>query len=323
MPDRASWAFIAWAPYGRRSETLARELDARMYFIHNLRFQEPFYAPLKYLIQTVRTARTLVRTRPRVVFVQNPPFICGLVVYSYCRFFGAHYVLDHHSDAFSRRWQWALPIQKFLARHAVTNLVTNVHWLESVRSWPAEAFILEDALPEFSDVAVRTLSCGYNIVFINTFADDEPLDAVLAAAAQLSSVNVYITGNKSRKPIEYYADLAPNIVFTDFLPDREYFGLLTAADAVMALTSRDYTLQGGGFEAVALGKPLITSDWPYLRRLFAKGTVYVDNSPAGIRDGIVRMQAAQEAMKKEMSAYAIEKRNEWRLRLHELLAMLR
>ena len=34
----------------------------------------------------------------------------------------------HHSTAFARVWDWALPIQKFLAQHAVTNIVTNQHW---------------------------------------------------------------------------------------------------------------------------------------------------------------------------------------------------
>src|SRR5689334_9098297 len=101
------WIFIAWAPYGRRSELLAGELGAKLYFIHYLKFKVPIYAPLKYALQSARTLQVLLAERPSAVFVQSPPFVCGLVVYLYCRLAGARYVLDHHTDSFSHRWSWA------------------------------------------------------------------------------------------------------------------------------------------------------------------------------------------------------------------------
>jgi glycosyltransferase involved in cell wall biosynthesis len=315
--------FIAWAPHGRRSELLARELGVAVYFIHYLKFQVPYYAPLKYILQSIRTLQVLFAERPEVVFVQNPPFVCSLVVYLYCYLAGAKFVIDHHTDAFSARWAWARSIQRFLARRAITNLVTNQHWADMLQAWSAPAFILPDpfvVLPEGDDLTVKP---GFNVVFINTFAPDEPLEAVLDAASQLPAVHFYITGDVKKNPAGFLAKLPQNVTFTGFLPDSQYFGLLRAVQAVMALTTRDYTLQGGGCEAVSLGKPLITSDWPYLHELFAKGTVYVPNDGHGIRDGVLAMQHQYQDLAKEIVVFRQDRRREWDKRfakLQELIA---
>lgn len=322
MTETDRWIFIAWAPHGRRSELLAKELAAKLYFIHYLKFQTPHYAPFKYALQTLKTFQVLFAERPKVVFVQSPPFVCSLMVYLYCRLTGAKFVLDHHSASFASVWDWALGIQKFLARHAITNLVTNQHWVDIVRAWSADIFILPDpfvALPEGEDFPVKP---GFNVVFINTFAPDEPLDAVLGAAAQLPEVHFYITGNTKKKPASFFANISANVTFTNFLPDSQYFGLLRAAQAVMALTTRKYTLQGGGCEAVSLGKPLITSDWPYLRELFAKGTVYVPNSSDGIRAGIEVMQKKYKELEKEIVHFRQERRREWDTHFAQLKKMV-
>ena len=322
MSRANSWIFIAWAPHGRRSELLAGQLQVKMHFIHYLKFQAPFYAPVKYILQSVRTLAVLFAERPEVVFVQNPPFICSLVVYLYCRLAGARFVIDHHSDSFSSRWKWAGWIQRFLARRAITNLVTNQHWADILCEWSARSFILPDPFVVLPLGADMTLQPGFNVVFINTFAPDEPIEAVIAAASQLPDVHFYITGNRKKKPDSFFENLPANVTFTGFLPDSQYFGLLRAAHAVISLTTRDYTLQGGGCEAVSLGKPLITSDWPYLRELFAKGTIYVPNSSDGIRDGIRSMQQRYRELEQEIVTFRQDRRREWDTCFARLKAMI-
>lgn len=322
MSNSNRWVFIAWAPRGRRSESLARETGAKLYFIHYLKFQTPLYAPAKYVMQAVRTFQVLLHERPSVIFVQNPPFVCSLVVYLYCLISGARFVLDHHSAAFSHVWDWALPIQKFLSRRAVTNLVTNQYWANKVQAWSADAFVLADPLPALSEGQDFVVESDFNLVFINTFASDEPLEAVLEAASQLPDVHFYITGDTNRKPASFFANLPPNVTFTGFLPDGQYVGLLRAAKAVMALTTRDHTLQCGGFEAMSLGKPLITSDWPYLLELFARGTVYVPNSADGIRDGIVLMRKRYKDLGREMIVFREDTGREWDARFAQLRQMI-
>jgi glycosyltransferase involved in cell wall biosynthesis len=305
------------------SQTFAREVGGQLRCIHYLRFQWKANAPLKYVLQALRTLQVLFAERPAAVHVQNPPFVSGLVVYLYCLLSGARFVLHYHSAAFGRAWDWALPLQKFLARRAVANIVTNQHWADVVRSWGGRALVMVDPfldLPEGEPFAVKE---GFNVAFVGTFAPDEPLEEVLQAARLLPQVNFYITGDTRKRPASFFAAAPANVTFTGFLdPNRQYPGLLRAADAVMVLTTRDHTLQLGGCEAVAVGRPLITSDWPYLREVFPKGTVYVSASAESIRDGILAAQARQSELAREVIALRGESRQEWDTRLRQLQTMV-
>lgn len=316
---RSSWMAVAWAPYSRMSDTFARELRGKLFCIHYLRFQSPLHAPFKYVLQALRTLQVLMRERPTAVHVQTPPFVCGLVVLLYCRLVGARYVLHYHSAAFASIWGWALPVQRFLARHAATNIVTNEHWAAVVRGWGGHSLVMVDPfldLPEGVSFPVRP---GFNLAFVSTFAPDEPTAAVLQAATLLPEVNFYITGNLQKLRAELRAQAPPNVIFTGFLdPYREYPGLLRAADAIMVLTTRDHTLQLGGCEAIAVGKPLITSDWPYLRQVFAGGAVYVADSAESIREGILALRQHYEELQRETLALRATRRHEWDARLRQL-----
>jgi glycosyltransferase involved in cell wall biosynthesis len=321
--DRSDWLAISWAPYSRMSETFARELRGKLRCIHYLRFQSKPHAPLKYPLQAVRTLQILFKERPAAVHVQNPPFVSGLVVYFYCLLSGAKFVLHYHSAAFGRAWDWALPIQRFLARRATANIVTNQHWADIVRSWGAEALVMVDPFLDLPAGQPFAVERGFNVAFVSTFAPDEPLDAVLQAAALLPQVRFYITGDTRKRPASFFAGAPENVTFTGFLdPNSQYPGLLRAADAIMVLTTRDHTLQLGGCEAVASGKPLITSDWPYLREVFPKGTVYVGDSAESIRDGILAVQARYEQLAREIVTLRQESRREWDMRLNQLQDMV-
>ena len=320
--ENTSWTLIAWWPHSRRGEAFARALGGKLHCIHYLRSQSPLYAPLKYALQTIRTWQVLFTERPKVVYVQNPPFVCGLTVYFYCRVTGAQFVLDHHSAAFARVWAWALPVQKFLARRAVTNIVTNRHWADIIHSWDSQALIMGDPFLELPQGEPFPLKAGFNIAFVSTFASDEPLEAVVKAAAQLPDVHFYITGDSSRKPPSFFNSLPSNVTCTGFLPDARYLGLLRNVDAIMALTTRDHTLQLGGCEAVSLCQPLITSDWPFLKEFFPKGTIYAANTIEGIRDGVLAMHKESRRLKEEMVTFREAMRREWEIqfaRLNELV----
>ena len=312
------WAFIAWSPHSRRSEVFAKAFGGKLHCIHYLRFQSPLYAPAKYVLQGLRTWQVLLTEHPRVVHVQNPPFVCGLVVYLYCRFTGAQFVLDHHSAAFARAWDWAVPVQKFLAQRAITNIVTNQHWANLIGSWNAHALIMGDPFLALPPGEMFHVEPGFNIAFVGTFAPDEPLEAALEAAARLPSVHWYITGDARRKPKSFFDTLPTNVSCTGFLPDAQYVGLLQAVDAVMVLTTRDHTLQLGGCEAVAAGQPLITSNWPFLQDFFSKGTIYVANTADGICNGVLAMQQEKGRLEDEMARFRDAARREWAAQFAQL-----
>ena len=306
-----NWLVIAWAPYSRRSETFARELGGKLYCIHYLRFQSPIYAPLKYILQAVRTLQVLFKERPQAIHVQNPPFVCGLVVHLFCLIMGAQFVFDHHSAAFSGAWTWALPIQRYLARRAATNIVTNQHWADIVLSWGAQPSVMVDPFLELPQGAAFDVGKKFSVGFVSTFAPDEPLDAVVKTAMLLPEIQFYITGDHRRVAEGFLESLPVNVTCTGFLPNEQYIGLLRAVDAVMVLTTRDHTLQLGGCEAISVGKPLITSDWAFLREIFSRGTVYVSNSAESIRDGVLLMRERCTELEKEMIAYRQDCRQEW------------
>lgn len=181
--------------------------------------------------------------------------ICGLVVSFYCYFTGARFVFDHHSAAFGHAWDWALPIQKLLARRAVTNIVTTQHWAEVVRSWGAHALVMGDPHLELPPGQEFFVGPGFNIAFISTFSSDEPLEAVLQAAKELPQIHFYITGDAKRKPKSFHNSLPANVTCTGFLPDAQYIGLLRAVDAIMVLSTRDHTLQMGVVNLYRLDNP--------------------------------------------------------------------
>lgn len=316
---RSSWVAVAWAPYSRRSEMFARELEGKLHCIHYLTFQSPLHAPVKYVLQAIRTLQILFKERPDAVHVQNPPFVCGLVVHVYCMMTGARFVTEHHSAAFDPAWDWARPLQRFVARRAVTNIVTSDHWAGIMHGWGARALVMHDPFLELPEGAPYPLAEGFNVVFVGTFADDEPIEEVVQAAARNPDVNLYITGNLRNAP-PGLVDAAPdNVVFTGFLDmNREYLGLLRAADAVMVLTTRDNTLQLAGCEAIAVGKPLITSDWAYLRDLFEEGAVFVDPSAESIAAGVREVRARHAELAESIGPFRGARHREWEERLTRL-----
>lgn len=313
------WLALSWAPYSRMSQTFARELGGKLHCIHYLRFQSPPHAPIKYIMQALRTLVVLFKERPRAVHVQTPPFVAGLVVDLYCRLSGAKFVLHYHSAAFAKIWDWALPFQKYIARRATTNIVTNSHWAGVVNSWGGHTLVMLDPFLDLPDSEPFQVKPGFGVAFVSTFAEDEPLDAVLQAAELLPDVNFYITGDKRKKPASFFEKAPDNVTFTGFLdPDKQYPGLLRAVDAVMVLTTRDFTLQLGGCEATAVGKPLVTSDWPYLHEVFPKGTVYVTDTAESIRDGIIKIKQDYERLSEEIIDLRQESQQEWKFRLNQL-----
>jgi len=322
--QRSGWVAIAWAPYSRRSEMFARELGGTLHCIHYLRFRSPPHAPVKYLLQALRTLHVLFRDRPLAVHVQNPPFVCGLTVALYCWLTDSCYVVEHHSAAFGRIWGWARPFQKLVMRRAVTNIVTDRHWADVVRSWTgrraqAHALVMHDAFLDLPHGRPFAVGPGHNVAFAGTFADDEPLDAVLHAARLLPEVGFYVTGDTTKAPPAVLSQAPPNVTFTGFLDvNGEYLGLLRAVDAVMVLTTRDHTLQLAGCEAIAVGAPLITSDWPYLRELFSTAAVYVPPTADGVREGVIEALERLAELRREADDVRRAQRGRWQAQMAEL-----
>jgi glycosyltransferase involved in cell wall biosynthesis len=162
----------------------------------------------------------------------------------------------------------------------------------------------------------------FNLLVVNTFAKDEPLEEILAAAGELEEVQFYITGKADRGAKRIPTNLPSNVHFTDFLPDQAYYGLMKESQAVMCLTTRDHTMQRGACEALSLGKPIITSQWPLLRNYFHQGTVHVDNTADGIRTGIEEMKRNIPKYQEGIKRLQREQQLEWRKKIKKLETLI-
>lgn len=321
MKDRM--LFLAWAApsHSGRSRLLADKMGIELLLVHYLR-QGSRYAPVKYLLQAIKTLTELRRRRPQVVFVQDPPILASLVVWIYCWLANARLIIDSHTDALlASWWQWSMPLHRFLSRRAICTIVTNDHLKDIVESWGARAFVLADVPTRFR-YRPYPIDGGFNVAMVGSFSYDEPRRCVFQAAEKLPDVQFYVTGSLDLSSASELAAAPPNVHFTGFLPPEDYYGLLQSAHAVMVLTTEDHTLQWGACEAVSLGRPVITSDWPFLRSYFSKGTVYVDNSAEGIQRGIVEMRREWKQLSKEVIELREERGHEWDEKHAALMRMI-
>jgi glycosyltransferase involved in cell wall biosynthesis len=232
-------------------------------------------------------------------------------------------VIDAHSDAMQSPW-WTRPrwLYRALARSAAATIVTNEHFADKIERWGGNALVIRDIPTTYPEDGRYEFVAGTNIAVVSTFAEDEPISEVISAAVAMPDVTFHITGNPDRARPESISAAPSNVVFTGFIPDESYFALLRGADAVMCLTTRDHTMQRGACEALSLGRPIITSDWPLLRSYFHDGTLHIDNTSAGIQHAISTLRSNPTALTEGVRRLQTSQRFEWERRIDELAGML-
>jgi glycosyltransferase involved in cell wall biosynthesis len=238
----------------------------------------------RYALSLVKTWRALRSRRPAVVFVQNPSVVLTLTAIFYGWLTNAKVVVDAHNVALvslaTRARSPLSLLYRGIVRWADLTIVTNDALAESVNSGGGRAFVLPDRIPEFP-AAPRPahLRGRHRVLFICTFAADEPYLQVIEAARRLEpDTVVYITGNPKHRRAELEAMAPQNVIFTGFVPEEEYIALLHAVDVVMDLTTRADCLVCGAYEGLAAERPLILSDNVATRAYFDTGVRYTDNS---------------------------------------------
>ena len=149
------------------------------------------------------------------------------------------------------------------------------------------------------------------MTLISSFTRDEPLAIFLKAASKLAEVQFYVTGDVKDADPWLIKNKPDNVEFTGYLSDSQYVGLLLASDAVLSLTTVDHTMQRGAYEAIYLGKPVITSNFEVLRSAFPKGTVHVDGNVDDIVRGIIKMRDNLRKYEAEAQQLKSEKLARW------------
>nr|WP_223205727.1 glycosyltransferase [Gordonia jinghuaiqii] len=173
-----------------------------------------------------------------------------------------------------------------------TCVVTNYALQEQCNRAGLDAIVLHDPLPENiqGDAGERSPNEEPVALCPLGYANDEPIDELLAAAKDLAAdgIQFRFTG---RAPESVKNAAPPNVSFTGYLSDGDYDAELAKCDVVIALTTRDHTMQRAGYEAISAAKPQVTADFTVLRDFHDSAAVYVDphdraDIAKGVRDAL-------------------------------------
>lgn len=316
--------YISWAAHCSRSDHTARELGGTSHLVYwESLGSRPLTVWLKYLGQAVRTWRILAADRPAAVFVMTPPVFAPLVAWAYCATHRCRLVIDAHTAAFLHpRWRHFQGLQFWLARRATTTIVHNDHLREIIERHGGHATVVADIPVRFDAAGEYPLAPGFNVAVVCSFNPDEPTAVMLEAASRLPDVQFHVTGNPKALDPRLARSLPGNVRLTGFLSDAAYGTLVSTADAVMTLTTRDHTMLRGAWEAVYQATPVIISNWPILRQSFDEGAVHVDNSPDDIVRAVNELRQHPQRYREGALRLRARKKQRWESTREALLARI-
>jgi glycosyltransferase involved in cell wall biosynthesis len=307
MSDRI---WITWETQ-RRNATLSKLLHARLY-VFDLKIP-PWR---RYPQATWKTLSVLVQEKPRIIFAQNPSLVLGWLVALYAALTSKKLVIDAH-NAGLRPIEGRYGVLNWMAsrllRLTTITIVSNEELVKHVTALNGRAIAIPDPVPELArPEALAKLKGGFNILFICSWADDEPYGEVLQAAAVINKdICIYITGNSKGKELQPGLSIPDNVVFTGYIAEQEFNSLLFSCDAAMVLTTRENCLLCGAYEGVSAGKPLLLSNTRALRNYFSMGAVYTKNNADSIASAIETVHSKSTELSCSVKSLRDKLRNEY------------
>lgn len=267
----------------------------------------------------------LLKERPGLVCCQNPSIVLCAFLVTIKKAAGFRVCVDAHNAGLfpaEGRSPHLMRLSAYIQRRSDLTLVTNRDLHGQVKRNRGRPFILQDRIPDIPRTRPAPLKGRHNILFICSYAEDEPYHLVFEAARMLDSgVHIYVTGNCRRKNID--PGLLPaNVSLTGYIPEERYVEMLNSVDATIDLTEREGCLVCGAYESVAAEKPQILSDTRALRRYFHKGAVYTPHTAQGIRDSIHALLRERERLEQEVRELKEQRSREWDIKRSALAWLL-
>lgn len=321
-PPMSKRIWVTWERQ-RRNRTLSESLDAKLFEV------VVDGGPLRrYLGCLATTLRIFLREKPSLIFVQNPSLILAAFAVAYGKLRRLPVVVDAHYAGIrplDGKKAWANRLAGLIMRFADLTIVTNQGDHRYVGERGGRPFVVPDPMPHLKRAGTVRLRGRNNVLFVCTWANDEPYDHVISAARLLpDDTHVYITGNPKGKQ-RRFEPMPANVVLTGYVTEEEYVAMLASCDVVVDLTTRDDCLVCGAYEAVAMGKAMVLSGTAALRDYFAGGGLYTDNSVADLAAKITEAIEKKAALMVAARELHEKRREEWLLtkqRLESLLADL-
>ncbi len=283
-------AFIAWTRGTSRAESISQALGGEAFAVFDLGIQSKPLVPVRYLISAVRTFAFLMRRRPRAVIVQAPPVPAVLVVWTWAKLARVPVVLDTHPASFgmeqARIDRLMRPLLEKVIPHAAGCIVTTPRLGEQITRWSGRPLVVHEApMPWSAQSVVRARSTDPQVLFICTFAPDEPVLEVLEAARRLPHVRFRITGEIRRVDEELRRRAPANVEWVGYLRGEEYVRALADADAILSLTTRRDSVARSAYEAIDALRPLVLTNFPHMVEMFPYA-IAVENTAASIAAGV-------------------------------------
>ncbi len=316
MNNKKIW--VTWETQ-RRNISLSKKLDAKYFEVIT---NKP--GIIRYPTNLIKTLLIFLREQPQLIFVQNPSIILALFSVLYGKIANLPVIVDAHNagvyplEGASRFFN---TIANVIFRKASLTLVTNDFLSDYVGERGGNAFVLPDPLPDFPSPNKEAQNkSGHSVLFICTWAIDEPYLEVIKAAQHIDeSITINITGKVREKELQKIkAPIATNINFTGFLPDDEYIELLHFSDIIIDLTTRENCLVCGAYEGVASETPLILSDKKILKDYFYKGVVFTENDCINISRNINLAIENLEHLKRDIKHLKCELTEKWQANMVKL-----
>lgn len=324
-PNTSDAVWITWETQ-RRNGSMARAVGAEFFELTSKKSRLR-----RYLELSLKTLKILKRSKPAVVYYQNPSIVLGLLITVARPFFfrNAKIVGDYHNAGVSPPKNLQA-VSRWIAKQSDVVIVTNEALASTIRQWAAQPIVFPDPLPHFDESSTRTPSPAaldeFIFLFICSWAEDEPIanvvNAAIAIKDRMPRAKVHITG---RPKWEKYLGQTPqpdNVNLTGFLSEEDFHSALRSADVIIDLTTRDNCMVCGAYEGVAAEKPLILSNNPATCEYFSQGTVFTNNSTESISECLMSSKANYETMRREIKElrYEIEERE--KLHLQSLMEKL-
>jgi len=336
-PEKGGTLFLFWCREGSgsgRGEHLARALGAVSAYVWRANLAAALWkTPLRYLLQTLDTARILRKHKPRVVYVQLPPVFPLLQTWLYARRTGAQIIADNHTSILDERWKRFHWLQKPLARRIRINLVHNEANAALLRSWDAAGVLLlkspavtsEEILDPNADLSAFQEKLNapglIRVLMVNRFAVDDAWRQVFATARITPEARFFVTGDPARSGIP--PDQVPdNVVLTGLLPKPVFIALMAACDVTLSLTLRPDTLLWSIRESLALGRPFVASRSPVMLAEFEGLGLFTDHGPEDMRARILEACEQRDTWRNAMAEYIAQDQDRFKRQTREMRELL-
>jgi glycosyltransferase involved in cell wall biosynthesis len=316
--------FISWSVQHGRSRDLAAALGAEAVFVGIRRRRRRWLSPLRYVASAAVTTRLLVARRPSAIFVMTPPVPLAVLALTYGRLARVPVALDAHTGAaLAMRTGRPRRSLRVLGRLATVTIVTNSQLADPLDARGVTTAILHDPPVLVAEPSVDAANApgDFSVVAPLSWAPDEPIDQILDAARRLPHVRFVATG-RAPAAVRERADLPPNLELAGFLDDAAFGDLMSGAGVVLALTTRDATMQRAGYEAMAMGRPVIASDTRVLREFFGDAALYA-GSGEQLAAAITQCRSRGAELAAAMRARRVEVRADFDRAIGEIAHLMR